>query len=457
MIENAPSPSLFAKDLAKRAENLPIPSGPLSEVSERQRAAGLFASASASARFALTTCLEPVGPYLRATSSFVDPHGNIMHWHDFGDLEGPGWAANAVGGAHLLYRWGRYLDDSAVQDKALALLDHVLEDGFVQPDGFIWPYHHIPSHTFCLNYAHTNDWLCPGSLAKIGSQMLDFAADLETIGDPRTVHLRAVAAGLGSWLKTHVPRLENGWIPRRITRDGAPYPYTPEGAPDPIYDHSADGLYLLELWARIGEAIPSQEECPPQKEHRPFFNLARDLGDAFVATGGHWGSLNHDTYDDHENVAYAVAFRILRRVADALNRPTWPTFAYEVALPALQRFRMAENRHGVVTHGLFWMEKSWDTAYLWENAEIAQAYLEAWVEKDEDTYRDIALGILTTIAQHHYGPLGFLTEGVDWNNHVGQHHHIDQAEFGAIRYTEPLLNNLHLIGPTLTYLTTPSS
>ncbi len=404
-----------------------------------------------------------------------------MHWHDFGDLEGPGWAANAVGGAHLLYRWGLYLaktdlhDDNALEavrmtafqlrDKALALLDHVLEDGFVRPDGFIWPYYHLGHNAFCLNYAHTNDWLCPGSLARIGTQMLDFAAELEagvgemehtvmpghpTDGEWRVARLRKVAAGLGHWLESHVPRLENGWVPRRITLEGDPYPYTPEGAPDPIYDHSADGLFLLELWARLGEAVASQVERPEAQRHS---TLARELGDAFVAAGGHWGSLNHDTYDDHENVAYAVAFRILRRVAASLNRPAWPAFAYDVALPALQRFRMMENRHDVVTRGLFWMEESWDTAYLWENAEIAQAYLEAWIETGEEAHRDVAVGVLSAITQHHYGPLGFLTEGIDWNNHVGQQHHVDQAEFGAIRYTEPLLNNLHHVGPTLTYLT----
>ena len=137
----------------------------------------IFTSARASVGFALS-CLEPVGKNLRARSSFVDPEGQIMHWHEFGDLEGPGWAANAVGGAHLLYRWGRFLSDEAVQSSALRLLDHVLEDGFILPDGFIWPYFDLAKNHFCLNYTHNDDWLCPGSLAKIGVQMLEFAADL---------------------------------------------------------------------------------------------------------------------------------------------------------------------------------------------------------------------------------------------------------------------------------------
>ena len=62
------------------------------------------------------------------------------------------------------------------------------------------------------------------------------------------------------------------------------------------------------------------------------------------------------------------------------------------------------------------------------------------------------LTILRAIAKHHYGPHGFLTEGVDWSNYVGQRHHIDKQRFGAIRYTEPFLNNQHITEPTLFYL-----
>ena len=62
------------------------------------------------------------------------------------------------------------------------------------------------------------------------------------------------------------------------------------------------------------------------------------------------------------------------------------------------------------------------------------------------------LVILRARAKHHYGAYGFLTEGVDWNDHVGQKHHIEQAKYGAIRYTEPFLNNQHITEPTLYYL-----
>ncbi len=137
----------------------------------------LFASARASAHFALA-CLEPAGKHLRVQGGFVTPNGSVMHWHEFGDLEGPGWAANLVGGAHLLYRWGRFLEDKSIQNKSLQLLDHFLEAGFVDwQSGMIYPYYDIAQERFCLNYAHNDDWLCPGSLARIGAQLLSFSRD----------------------------------------------------------------------------------------------------------------------------------------------------------------------------------------------------------------------------------------------------------------------------------------
>jgi len=414
----------------------------------------LFASARASAHFALS-CLEPVGEHLRACSSFVTPRRQVMHWHDFGDLEGPGWAANAVGGAHLLYCWGRFVGDAEVQARALALLDHVLEDGFIDREtGFIWPYYDLATGCFCANYVHRNDWVCPGSLARIGVQLLEFADDLagQTVSaswltqhgqagpEARVAAMAAAARNLAAWLAARVPFCENGWVPRRITLAGEPYPLTPDGRPDPIFDHSGDGLYLLQLYASL-----------TSRGLADYRNQATALADAFVTAGGFWGSLNHDTYDDHENVAYAVAFRVLRRAAADLGQPGWRAFAYEVALPGLARFQMHEDRHGVATMGLLWMEASWNTAYLWENAEAGLAFLEAWAETGESRYRDIALSILSAIARHHHGDAGFLTEGVDWDNHVTRRHHIGEALYGDIRYTEPLLNNLHLVAPTLYY------
>jgi hypothetical protein len=84
--------------------------------------------------------------------------------------------------------------------------------------------------------------------------------------------------------------------------------------------------------------------------------------------------------------------------------------------------------------------------------EAAQAYLEAYEDTGSKRHLRTALTLLRAIAKHHHGPYGFLTEGVDWNNHVGAQHHFDGAEYGDIQYTEPLLNNLHHAEPALHYL-----
>jgi hypothetical protein len=124
---------------------------------------------------------------LVSISSFVDPDGNVMGWHDFGNLEGPGWAANAVGGAHEIYAWGQFLDNDEWRSQALAIVDHVLEDGFIdEASGFIHGYRETTTGTLCLNYKHNSDWLCPGFMAKIGYQLLVVADDIPD--DPRAAH-----------------------------------------------------------------------------------------------------------------------------------------------------------------------------------------------------------------------------------------------------------------------------
>ncbi|HEX2971266.1 MAG TPA: hypothetical protein VHP11_02965 [Tepidisphaeraceae bacterium] len=204
---------------------------------------------------------------------------------------------------------------------------------------------------------------------------------------------------------------------------------------------SADGLFIIQLWAEL---------------------TARDLGDyrqnirraiqAFMAAGGFYASINHDTYDPHENVAYSVAFRVFRRCGQVLRDPALGRYALDQIIPHLDRFKMKEDRNGVATRGLLWMEDSWDTSYLWENAEASLAHLEAYTDTGKPAYLNDAMVILRAAAKHHHGPYGFLTEGVDWNNHVGQQHHIDGFQFAAIKYTEPFLNNQHIVEPTLYFL-----
>jgi len=392
-------------------------------------------SARDSVRFAEGT-LVPFEGRLACKSSFVDQDGNIMGWHDFGNLEGPGWAANAVGGAYEIYMFAKHNRDPALAEKAILLLDHVLEDGFIDYEtGFITGYRDTAKNEFCLNYQHKSDWFCPGSMAKIAYQLLIFGDLLE--GERKNKMHRA-AAKCAAWIDANMKPTSNGWYPRRCKPTGEHYPQNAYGDGDILFEKSADGLFIIQLFTGLS-----------QRGLADYKDTIKDKIGAFIKAGGIFGSINHDTYDEHENVAYSVAFRVLREAAKLLGDETIRNFAYNKCLAGLDKFKMTDDRNGVQTKGLLYMEKSWDTSYLWENAEAALAYFEAYIDTNNESYLADGLTILRAIAKHHHGRHGFLTEGVDWNNHVGKQHHFDEAEFGDIKYTEPLLNNLHIVEPTL--------
>lgn len=386
-------------------------------------------SAEQSVQFALH-CLTPCDGHLRATSTFVNPEGEPQMWHDFGPLEGPGWASNSLGGASVLLRYGKAFGREDGIRAGNALIEHTLAH-FVDVHGRLqWLYRDVRDGVFYLNFKHNRDWFCPGSLARVVLQMLECAerTDVPTLRK----QLHASAYTTARWLTVITPVLANGWFPRRITPQGEPYPHAAEGGKDPIFDISGDGMHLLWMWTELTRQ--GLDDYRPQ--------LQRGVS-AFLKAGGFYGSVNHDTYDKQENVAYAIAFRTFVRAGDLLQEPLLKDFALQKILPGLERFVMHEDRNGVATKGLLYMEDSWDTAYLWENAEVSIAYLEAYRLTHKPQYGQRAVDILLGIAKHHYGDHGFLTEGVDWNNHVGRQHHIGGAEYGAIAYTEPLLNNLY--------------
>lgn len=404
-------------------------------------------SALDSLRFTLDKNLTPCDRgHLASKSTFVDPEGHIMGWHDFGHLEGPGWAANAVGGAYEIHAWGVFLGKPDWQAKALSILDHVLDHGFIDDEaGFIRGYRNTVTGKFSLNYKQNSEWFCPGSMAKIAYQLLVFADQLKD--DRRAARMRRVSIRCAAWINRNVRPVPNGWFPRRCTPAGEVYKSSPNSGEDVCWQSSGDGLFIIQLLTALTQRglVDYSEE------------IAKKSG-AFMEAGGIFGSINHDTYDAHENVSYAVAFRTLLSVSRVLDDVEVRQFAYDKCLGGLDQFKMHEDRNGVKTKGLLYMEKSWDTAYLWENAEAALAYFEAALDTRERSprksraYERDGLTILRSAARHHYGPHGFLSEGVDWNNHVGQKHHIDRAAYGAIQYTEPFLNNQHIAEPTLFYL-----
>jgi hypothetical protein len=389
-----------------------------------------------SVRFA-RRCLVDYNGNLSQVATFVDSDGKPMLWHEFGVLEGPGWASNAIGGAHNLYEYGRLMGQPDVRREALRVLDHVLDDGFINwQTGFITGYRHIPTDRICLNYKSGNDWFCVGSMARMADQLLRMS---DVMGDDaRVPRMRSAAQHCATWINTHLQLAPNGWTPRRSYPDGSPYLLNPEGGQDILFDSSADGVFVLDLYG----SLMARGIADYRKHLRTWINM-------IVKLGGIYGSINHDTYDTNECVAYAVTFRAFLRLAKVLDDPALRHFAYDAPLRGLRQFEMREDRNSVTTRGLLWMERTWDTAYLWENAEAAQAYLDAYKDTGSKTYLNKAVTILRAISRHHHGAHGFLTEGVDWNNHVGAQHHFDGATYGDIQYTEPLLNNLHHAESTL--------
>jgi hypothetical protein len=318
----------------------------------------------------------------------------------------------------------------------LSILDHVLTAGFINYEtGFITGYRETTTDRFCLNYQHKDNWFCPGSMAKIAYQLLLFS---DVVEEPRKSRMRQVAARTAQWIDRNVRPTPNGWYPRRCKPDGEHFPQNAYGDGDILFEKSGDGLFILQLHTGLTE-----------RGLADYTEAVRAKVKVFMEAGGIFGSINHDTYDEHECVAYAVAFRVLRQAASLLKDKRVRDFAYDKCLAGMDQFKMTEDRNGVQTKGLLYMEKSWDTAYLWENAEAALAYLEAYRDTGKGEYLLDGLTILRATAKHHQRDTGFLTEGVDWNNHVGRQHHFDEAEYGDIKYTEPFLNNLHIVEPTL--------
>ena len=395
----------------------------------------LLESAEKSANFA-RHCLEdcPLCGGRRAISSFVDYEGKPMLWHDFGPLEGPGWASNSLGGAYELFLFSRYIKNGEFEREALDLLNHTINCGFIREDGFIIPYRHLLENRFCLNFKGNDEWFAPGAMARIALQML-------WISDVSGRDLSEYAKRCAQWIVENVEMAPNGWYPRRCRADGSFYPFKAEGEElDPIREISGDGSHILFLLSELS-----------LKGLGDYRKEVEEKADLYMKAGGFLGSLNHDTYDEEENVSIAVGFRSLLRVAKLLGREEIRDFAYSL-LKRLERFELREDLNGCETAGLLYMEDSWTTCYLWENAEGALAYLEAYKDSGNSIYLRKAEEILLACAKHHYGEYGFLTEGVDWQNSVGREHHINGKEFGDIKYTEPLLNNLHIIEPTVKLL-----
>jgi hypothetical protein len=364
-------------------------------------------------------------------------------------MEGVGYCADSIFGAHLLVRLGRITERPEFEAAGFSYLDHALAAGFFDDPALpVKLYRDTETGKLLDNLEDHDGYLEPGHIARVGTHLLRLA-ELDT-DVARGARCREIAARTAALLMG-IDRCDNGWYPRRCTPDGRVMPFAANAfGPtdlaeltriDPIHDRSGAGVLALQLLAGVTRA----------GVHDASAVLREDV-DAFVRAGGCFGSTNTDTEDLHENVSYALAFQALLEASDALGDPALRAFAYERCLEPLTGFELKQDLNGVATKGLLFMEESWNAACTWEMAEAAQAYLVAFDDGGHPPHVLKALTILRGMAMHHHGPHGFLTEAVDWDGHSTPLRHFPGERYGDIVTTHPFLNNLHVLQPTVTYL-----
>lgn len=364
-------------------------------------------------------------------------------------MEGVGYCADSVFGAHVLVRFARAIGRPELEQMGFSYLDHALARGFFDDPGVpAFLYRDTETGAFLHNLEARDHYLELGHIARVGYQLLCLAS-LDT-NESRSARCRAIAEQIARWTAS-TERCRNGWYPRRCTPDGRVYESAPDAfgsidlpemeLVDPIYDRSGAGAFVLQLLA--GTTREGLFEAA---------DVLRDDVRAFIDAGGHFGSMNTDTEDLHENVSYAVAFQALMEASEVLGDPSVRDFAYEHCLAPLERFELTEDLNGIETKGLLYMEDSWNAACTWEMAEAAQAYLVAYTDGGRREHAFKAFTILRGMSRHHHGPHGFLTEAVDWDGHSVITRHVPGQRYGDIMTTHPFLNNLHVVQPTVTYL-----
>jgi hypothetical protein len=364
-------------------------------------------------------------------------------------MEGVGYCADSIFGAHLLVRLGRVARRPEFEAAGLSYLDHVLRAGFFDdPQIPIKLYRDTESGTLLDNLEGHAGYLELGHIARVATHLLRLSRlDLD---HARAERCREVARRTAAWVMG-AERCENGWYPRRVSPDGGVFPFAANafgptdidelGRADPIADRSGAGTFALELLTEVAaDGIVDARGT-----------VERDAA-VFVREGGLFGSTNTDTEDTQENVSYAIAFQTLIAASDLLKDADLRRFAYEACLDPLARFELTHDINGVATKGLLYMEDTWNAACTWEMAEAAQSYLVAYGDSGRQAHLVKGLTILRGLAMHHHGDRGFLTEAVDWDGHSTASRHVPGERYGDIITTHPFLNNLHVLQPTVTYL-----
>ena len=379
----------------------------------------------------------------------ASPDGPVRYRGRF--MEGVGYCADSVFGAHYLVRFGRATSRAELEAMGWSVLDHALSGGFFDDhDVPVRLYRDTETGRYLDNLEGRDEYLEHGHIARVGHQLL-LVAKLDH--DARRARRSLEAASrVAAWIDAS-QRCSNGWFPRRSRPDGTvfldavdalgPTDLAAMRYPDPLGDCSGGGSMALHFLA----AATSAGICDAT-------DSVREAARAFVDAGGHFGSVNTDTEDRAENVSFALGFQAMLAAADLLGDAEFADFAFESCLAGLERFELTRDLNGCATKGLLYMEDSWNAACTWEVAVCAAAYLDAHSRRPRREYVLKALTMLRGLARHHHGDLGFLTEAVDWDGHSVKTRHFGGASRGDIATTHPFLNNLHLLEPTVLFLET---
>ncbi len=377
----------------------------------------------------------------------ASPEGLVRYRGRF--MEGVGYCADSVFGAHYLVRFGRAVGRAELEAMGWSFLDHALEGGFfADSDVPVRLYRDTETGRYLDNLEGRDEYVEHGHMARVGHQLL-LAAKLDPdVG--RAQRTLESASRIAAWVEAS-QRCTNGWFPRRSRPDGSVFADAVDALgptdlaavryPDPISDCSGGGSMALSFLAAATRA----GICDAA-------GSVREAARAFAAAGGHFGSVNTDTEDLAENASFALGFQAMLAASDLLDDAGLADFAYEVCLDGLEQFELTRDLNGFATKGLLYMEDTWNAACTWEIAVCAAAYLEAHLRRPQRKYLLKALTMLRGLAKHHHGELGFLTEAVDWDGHSVSTRHLGGAPRGDIATTHPFLNNLHLLEPTVLYL-----
>ncbi len=365
-------------------------------------------------------------------------------------LEGVGYLGDSIFAAHWLVRLARVLGRPEFEEAGVGLARHALAAGFFDdPEIPVILYRDTETGEWFHNLEARPAYLELGHVCRVASQCLGLS-DLVNDGATRD-RLRSIALRTAAWAVA-TERCPNGWYPRRCTPSGRVYGLAPDSysfttvlpadfPPDPLYDRSGAGSLVVTLLAEVTE-----------RGLADYRDELRRAATTYTKAGGLFGSTNTDTEDPDDNVSYALGFLAFDLAGRVLGDEALRRFAFERCLGGLARFEIVEDVNGLATKGLLWMDRMWNTSSMWENAMAAQAYLVAYRDRRERWLASKALTILRGMAKHHHGPLGMLTEAVDWDGRFPPARHFPGQRYSDVCTTHTFLNNLYVLEPTVTYL-----